>query len=149
MPRRRKPDPALGATRLYPTVTGYKTVEIQGTSMGQALPLGSLAYVQPIDQPAAGDVVTFSVQGGFVSHRVLGDRTGNGTGRWVTKGDANDAPDAAHIPTERILGKVVAYLPYLGVATSVLAKPVVLAFLVIGAALLVVLTPKKQGTPAT
>src|SRR3954454_5014836 len=52
---------------------GYRIVIIRGSSMTPTIPLGSLAFEQPIaaDAIKAGDVITMTLpQGAIVPHRV-------------------------------------------------------------------------------
>ncbi|HEX6127742.1 MAG TPA: signal peptidase I [Candidatus Limnocylindria bacterium] len=120
----------LGTTKLYPTISGQATVTIVGPSMGNTLPIGSLAYVEPAADYRVGDIVTFLANRSYVTHRIVADASGNGD-FWVTQGDANATPDAVYIRSDQILGRATFHLPYLGLARDIVASPVVLGFLVL------------------
>ena len=133
----------VAALYLYPAVSGHDTITINGPSMGNTLPYGSLAYITPQDAYATGDVVTFSDGYNLITHRLIHDADGHGT-LWQTQGDANETPDPLLIRNKVIAGRVVAYLPYIGIALQVVRQPAVLGFVVLLALLLVVLS----GPPA-
>jgi signal peptidase I len=125
----------LGATKLYPTISGQTTVTIIGPSMGATLPIGSLAYLEPAGQYEIGDIVTFRAMGTYITHRIVADASGNGD-YWVTQGDANATRDAAYVRSDQILGRATSHLPYLGLVRDIVASPVVLGFLLLLAVLL-------------
>jgi signal peptidase I len=134
----------FAASRLYPALAGLTTVAIEGRSMGDALPFGALAYVRPSERYAIGDVVTFRQNSYLVTHRIVGDASGDPDNPWwVTRGDANGAPDAAYLRDEQIIGRVVAYVPWLGVVTRLGAQPPVVLFSVLSLALVAMWPPTK------
>lgn len=124
------------ATRLAPAIMGVQPVRIVGGSMEPTIPYGSLAYVDPVLPWGEGDIVTFASGANLITHRVIHDWSGNAD-LWMTQGDANEAPDAAPVTNDQVLGPVVAYAPFLGIAYAMLAEPVVIAFLaLLGVALI-------------
>jgi len=48
------------------------------------------------------------------THRVVGVEQGDGETQFITQGDANDSPDAAPVPGERVIGEVTLTIPYFG-----------------------------------
>lgn len=110
-----------------PAVTGAKTYTIAGGSMEPRLPFGSLVVVQPVDpwSIATGDVITFQVESGkptVATHRVVGFEDGSaGERRFVTKGDANDSPDAATVQVGQLQGRLWYVVPYVGYVNTVLS----------------------------
>lgn len=125
---------ALGLA-IFPAATGTTPVSIKTNSMQAELPAGSLAYIRPQDAYELGDVVTFSVNGEFVTHKLVGHPDSQrqfgkpDLARWVTKGSSNAEPDPWTVPTEEIKGKVLYFIPWAGTALRVLSFPVVWAFL--------------------
>ena len=60
--------------------------------------------------PQIGDIITYSLNDSFVTHRVV--RKEGST--LITKGDANDGEDLAPVSTEQVLGTVIFTIPFLG-----------------------------------
>ena len=94
-----------------------------------------------------GDIIVFDARGlsGWyhapndpIVHRVINKRYDNG---WffLTKGDANQNPDAAWVPETRILGVVVGRVPYIGWVKIMLTESnLLIPLLVIVSVLLVI-----------
>ncbi|MFX1312693.1 MAG: signal peptidase I [Promethearchaeota archaeon] len=94
-----------------------------------------------------GDIIVFDARGlpGWLNapndpivHRVIAKMYDNG---WffLTKGDANSAPDNAWIPENRILGVVTGKIPYIGwVKISLTESGLLLPILVIVSILLII-----------
>jgi signal peptidase len=100
--------PIPGSFRLYLVSSG---------SMGRALPAGSVVAVKPEQVYREGDMITFrDIRDPklTVTHRVLGVSEEAERALFLTKGDANNSPDREEVPQDRILGKVVFALPYVG-----------------------------------
>lgn len=92
---------------------GFQLYAIQGGSMGQALPVGSVAMAQPVDPTtlAPGDIVAFeSPLGRVITHRVVEVEEEG----FRTRGDANEEADASLVPASRVVGKVRLAIPFLG-----------------------------------
>lgn len=79
-------------------------------SMGAAAPAGSIAYVHDTGTYERGDVITFRRGDGYVTHRIV-DETDAG---YVTKGDANGAPDEWRVPTDDVVGELLVAVPLYG-----------------------------------
>ncbi len=113
---------------VVPNLLGYPTVTVQGGSMGDALPGGSVAITRwvPADEVQPGDVILISNGGSGTNqkiHRVvsIGEQAGELVA--VTKGDANPAAD----PDLQVLkGQVAVHtytIPYLGYAADFFRTP--------------------------
>lgn len=120
----------LAARVIYPTINGYDTVIIHGNSMEPTIPFGSLAYIQHIEQPTTGMIVTYQSGTETVTHRLATDVSGNAD-FWETKGDANDKIDPVLIRNDQIIGQAVAYVPVMGLITNLLSQPTVIAFVLL------------------
>jgi len=85
-------------------------------SMEPALRLGDLIVVNGAKTPSVGDVIVYvSPTSGLIVHRVIKvQETLRGT-EFITKGDANLAPDAEPVPAQRVKGRVDIVIPYIGV----------------------------------
>jgi signal peptidase I len=117
---------ALAALILVPSALGLGRYAITGESMGDALPIGALAFTKDARaaELAPGDVITFRPPGmtGTVTHRVVDVR--DGVVR--TRGDANSAADPWRLPAATRVQRVVGHVPFAGYATSALRAPLVL-----------------------
>ncbi len=129
---------ALVALRLL----GFSTLVVEGRSMGEGVPIGSLAFARhlPASEVAVGDVILVQNHAAAMPyiHRVIGLEGGAA----LTKGDANAEPDPLpyRLP-ERVL--VVAFaLPLLG---YVLGAPKVLAAIVLLVAAPALLLARWRG----
>ena len=77
--------------------------------------VGSGVYVEKssIDDIQVGDVITFYINDNtVVTHRVI-DKD-NDTESFHTKGDANETEDGGSVAYDKVVGKVVLNVPYLG-----------------------------------
>jgi signal peptidase len=109
--------PRLGGATPYVVLTG---------SMQPQMPPGTLVVVKPVaaDEITTGTVVTYQLESGkptVVTHRVTSVGVdAKGELRFVTKGDANQEPDARQVLPVQIKGERWYYVPYLGYVTSVI-----------------------------
>lgn len=82
----------LLAAAFAPTFFGYQSMIVTSDSMGDAMPVGSVAITQMVDVRSVhvGDVVAFQRPGSRlpVTHRVIAIRGDAGLRAFVTKGDA-------------------------------------------------------------
>ena len=92
-------------------LVGYKPVVIQSGSMSPAIMTGDLCLVHSDDEYLLNDIVTFSVEDIYVTHRIVCD---NDDGTYMTQGDANKIEDSALLKKEQIVGKVNLVLPKVG-----------------------------------
>jgi signal peptidase I len=105
---------------------GHELIVVRGGSMEPAIGLGSVidvVHVQPADL-RQGDVVTLKdAAGTLVSHRI-NRLVSTSDGLYIeTKGDANNAPDAALVPVTQVVGRVDASVPKLGYLLYLLTLP--------------------------
>lgn len=101
-----------------PYLAGIKTYAVVSGSMEPELYIGSLAYVKPADasEIKEGDIITFLMEGSLTvaTHRVVSIDENNR--EFITKGDANNNQDAP-ISFDRLVGKTLFSIPYLGYLT--------------------------------
>ena len=107
---------AVAAIILVPMVLGFKEMAVLSGSMEPTIPVGSLIYVKPLDDPSVlepGDVCTYTLEDGetMVTHRVVSIDPDNQT--LVTQGDANDVDDG-DVNFAQVFGKAEFHLPYVG-----------------------------------
>jgi signal peptidase len=84
-----------------------------GGSMQPAINIGDIAIIKRVDpsQIHVGDMLTFHQSRQIVTHRVV-EVLPNGD--FITKGDANNAPDTEPVPKSNVIGKVVFIVRYVG-----------------------------------
>lgn len=101
---------------VMPEVAGTRAplAVVSSWSMEPALHIGDLIVVSGRERPKVGDVIVYSKPTGeLIVHRVIRiERTARGL-VYITKGDANPAPDPP-VDEGRVVGKVVFTVPYLG-----------------------------------
>lgn len=97
--------------------------------------------VKPVEDYKIGDVITFGPYSKTkppTSHRIYDIKVVDGQSVYLTKGDANNAPDLREITKTDILGKVLASVPYLGFAVDFAKKPMGFALIIIVPAAIIV-----------
>lgn len=110
-----------------PGFFGFGTVRVMGASMGQAIPVGSIAVLGRVKaaDTRVGDVILFAGKEAEVPvmHRVVSIDRSNGHVVAITRGDANNTPDPSPRELKGSGGKVVASVPLAGfVLTAVRIK---------------------------
>lgn len=117
---------ATGVLLFVPRVFGYRPYVVLSGSMEPNIHTGAVAYIDTKDTDLApGDVAAFyESNGAVVTHRIV---SGNETGGYTTKGDANDVEDMNIVPQENIIGTYKWSIPNLGyLISSLSAKTVTL-----------------------
>lgn len=107
---------ALAVVLVGPNLLGYRNLMVLSGSMEPQIPVGAMVTVDPrveLTEVLAGDVITYQLnQDTLSTHRVVEN---NVTERsFVTKGDANQDIDLVPVVYERVVGKVLYSIPYLG-----------------------------------
>ena len=105
----------IAAVLYIPRLMGLKTYKVLSGSMEPKYHVGSVVYVEKssIDDIEVGDVITFYINDNtVVTHRVI-DKD-NDTESFHTKGDANETEDGGSVAYDKVDGKVVLNVPYLG-----------------------------------
>ncbi len=110
---------------VVPNLLGYPTVTVQGGSMGDSLPGGSVAITRwvPANEVEVGDVILIGGEGSGASqkiHRVVSIEEQAGELVAVTKGDANVAADPGLQLLEGRVAVRAHTIPYLGYAADFL-----------------------------
>ena len=90
----------------------YRVIVIEGNSMSPTMRFGDLmVMVEPRENMPANTIITMSVDGSLVTHRLLGYEE---DGFPITKGDANQTDDNFRANQVYIVGKYLVHIPYLG-----------------------------------
>jgi len=114
---------------LVPRLLGWELQVVLSGSMGPALPPGSVSFVQPTNSQALklGDLLVFDLPrdpSQQVTHRIVEIRAKGGTIEFLTKGDANNAPDDYWVPEANVRGTVRGHVPYIGYIVPYVRTPV-------------------------
>lgn len=101
---------------LLPMILGFKEMAVLSGSMEPTIPVGSIIYVKPLDDPSVlqpGDICTYQMTDGetLVTHRVVSVDPDART--LVTQGDANNTDDG-DISFDRVIGVAKMHLPWVG-----------------------------------
>ena len=117
----------IGADQSYVVLTG---------SMEPAISPGDAVVVDGVDPATivAGDVITFERSAANdipTTHRVLEVVNGDAGLAFVTKGDANEDADAGVVTADRLVGKVVLTIPFIGYVVQFVNSPLGFVALVV------------------
>ena len=97
-------------------------------SMEPKIRTGGLVFTDTSRKdPQIGDIITYSLNDSFVTHRVI-RREGS---ILITKGDANDGEDLAPVSAEQVLGTVVFTIPFLGYMAAFVKRRTIFAILIL------------------
>lgn len=128
---------------------GLDKYVVTSGSMLPQIPVGSCIWSKEIlpQKLQTGDIITFRLSDTdtIVTHRIISVQTKEETVR--TKGDANECSDAAPVPFDHILGKVILYIPYFGRLLMFLSDPMgqtaSISFLILSCGILWMTAPEK------
>jgi signal peptidase len=114
---------ALLAMLLLATIAGYQPLIDHSDSMRPAIRAGDLVITSAVAAAGIhrGAIVTFSdpgLQGKLVTHRVVGIQRTAQRIAFLTRGDANSAPESWSVMRDASIGKVVARVPAIGRAIA-------------------------------
>lgn len=115
--------------------------------MEPKIKMGSIVLVKPVSDYKIGDVITFgpySKTKAPTSHRIYDIRVVDSQPVYITKGDANNAPDPREIQKKDIIGKVLFSVPYVGYAVDFAKKPLGFGLIIIVPALLIIFDEVKN-----
>ena len=119
---------------VLPITGNYKVLMVLSGSMEPNIKTGSIVVVKPADDYKIGDMITFGPYSKIkapTTHRIYDIKVVESQPVYVTKGDANNAPDAKEIQEKDILGKVLFSVPYMGYAVDFAKKPLGFALIII------------------
>lgn len=114
---------------------GWHLDIVRGGSMEPTIKVGSLIVIRPV-QPQdveIDDVITYrgSTDSATVTtHRVIGVKGSDKSLTFLTKGDANEDPDAYTVAPENVLGRVLLNVPYVGYAMAYIRTPLGMGLLI-------------------
>jgi len=118
----------------FPVKGNFKSLVVLSSSMEPKVKMGSVVAVRLAAEYRVGDIITFGEMSRTKSpttHRIYEIKSENGQKIFVTKGDANNAPDQKTVRESEILGKVLFSVPYVGYAVAKAKTPVGFLLIVI------------------
>ena len=104
---------------------GYTIFSVATGSMQPTLNINDIIIIKITDEVKEGDIITFSENNEFITHRVL--KKNNET--FITKGDSNNTEDNP-VNKENIIGKFVCRIPVIGIVGDILTTPKVFISLI-------------------
>ena len=132
---------------VLPITGNYKIMTVISGSMEPDIKMGSVVAVKPVADYKIGDVITFgpvSKTKAPTSHRIYDIKVVDGKPVYITKGDANNAPDAREVFQKDIIGKVLFDVPYVGYAVDFAKKPIGFALIIIVPAAIIIFDEIKK-----
>ena len=107
-----------------PRFMGYEIYNVVSGSMEPGIPVGSVAYIEPVEPVALeeGDVIAYRKDGTIILHRVVSNHQVEGY--LITKGDANELEDLGEVPYQNVAGRVVRHIAVLGQLMMILSSTV-------------------------
>lgn len=104
-----------------PSVLGYRLFVVDSGSMSPTLKIGTLTIVKEVEpvEIEKGNIITYYGSGtSVVTHRVVDIE--NGGASFITKGDANETEDPLALDSNKLIGKVIFSIPYIGLLLKLL-----------------------------
>jgi len=122
-----------------PITGNFKVLTVLSGSMEPTIKTGAVVVVKPLNDYKIGDIITFGTPGKTpTTHRIYDITVVGGKPIYITKGDANNAPDQKTVNKSEIIGKVLFKVPFLGYAVEVAKKPVGFAAIIIVPAVVII-----------
>lgn len=126
----------------FPITGNFKVLTVLSGSMEPDIKTGSIVFVKPSSDYKIGDVITFgpyTKTNPPTTHRIVEMRVVGNEPVYITKGDANNAPDTREVQGKDVLGKVLLDVPYVGYAVASAKKPLGFAIIIIVPAALIII----------
>lgn len=137
------------AVSMLPIKNNYKLLAVTGGSMQPTISSGSMAIVKPQDDYKAGDIITFNPPDAKskkenTTHRIISVEDRDGLTFYKTKGDANTSPDSELISKNRVIGKYVTSVIWVGyLLIYIKTLPGLLLIIIIPATIIIYEEAKK------
>lgn len=107
----------LIAASLIPLKNNYRIMSVMSGSMEPALQTGSLIVIKPVSEYKERDIITFqssNKKNDYTTHRLIKVEDKDDQKIYITKGDANKESDTEQIARDKIIGKKLFSIPFLG-----------------------------------
>ena len=104
---------------LLPIKNNYHLLVVKSGSMEPGIKTGSLVLTLPQDDYKINDIISYTFTPNknkqfLVTHRIIEINRSTGQNLFITKGDANNAPDSNLITQNQIIGKLIFKISYIG-----------------------------------
>jgi len=132
---------------VLPIPGNYKVMTVISGSMVPAIKMGSVVIVKPENDYKIGEIITFgpySKTKSPTTHRIYDIKVEGGNPVYITKGDANNAPDDREVQKRDVVGKVLFSVPYMGYAVEFAKKPLGFALIIIVPATIIIYDEIKK-----
>ncbi len=130
----------------FPIPGNYKIMVVLSGSMEPDIKTGGIIVIKPAEDYRIGDVITFRRRGekDSTTHRIVEMRVEGGEPIYITRGDANNAPDMKEVRKSEVAGKVLISFPYLGHVVNFAKKPIGFALIIIIPAVAIIYDETKK-----
>lgn len=136
-------------------LVGFTPYAVLSSSMSPLYETGSVVYVKEVvaDDIEVDDVITFYMVDSttVVTHQVV--EIDDENGYYYTQGLANDTADGTPVTTDRIIGKVMFGIPYLGYISDYVTSPpwiyIIIAVVLIWAIIVYMIDISKEKEEKT
>ncbi len=132
---------------VLPITGNIKFLTVLSGSMEPGIKMGSVVLIKPADDYKIGDVITFGEISKIktpTTHRIYEIKVQGSQPVYITKGDANNAPDIKEVQKKDVIGKVLFSVPYFGYAVDFAKKPMGFALIIIVPAAIIVFGEIKK-----
>jgi signal peptidase len=126
---------------VFPITGNYKVLTVLSGSMEPTIKIGAVVVIRPENDYKIGDIITFGPNTKTqtpVTHRINDIKVVGGNAIYITKGDANNAPDSKEIKKKDIIGKMLFSVPFAGYAVDFVKKPIGFILIIMVPAVIIV-----------
>lgn len=126
---------------MFPITGNIKFMIVQSGSMEPAIKTGSIVMTAPSDDYEIGNIISFGEDSKTktpTTHRIHDMEVVEGNPYYITKGDANNAPDREEVSKEEVIGKVLISVPYVGYIVDFAKRPIGFVLFIIVPALAII-----------
>lgn len=124
---------------------GFSVAVVSSGSMEPEISVDDMIVIKEQKDYQKGDIITFERDGSLITHRII-EKSENS---YMTKGDANNAPDTKEVDFDDVVGKTVFVIPEAGRVIYYLRTPLGMVCIVFAGLLLlelsVLFNKKKEG----
>lgn len=132
---------------ILPLSNNFKILAVLSGSMEPTIHTGSVVLVKPASNYHIGDIITFgeiSKTQTPTTHRISEIRLQAGQPRFITKGDANNAPDLKEVSMSEVKGKVLFSIPYAGFVVNFAKQPIGFLLIIIIPAIVIIIDEARK-----
>ncbi len=108
------------------SIADYQVKVVLSGSMRPTIETGSIVVITSQERYTKDDIITFTAEAPRevpITHRIVERDATNGSVSYVTRGDANDAPDESRVQKDEVIGKVLFSVPYVGYLITFAKQP--------------------------